>query len=150
MLGWQSGVGDNGQTPLILAELLGWPCISQVIDLDLDQANRLVVTNQLDDGFMQQVIQPPCVLAIGNAQITKLRVPTLKDKMDYGKRPITVIPSTDLIANSRQIQVAQSRQLIKLENINRQRAGKTISTGTAEEKAQELFDQYLKDIFVKK
>ena len=149
MFGWQSGVGDNGQTPLILAELLGWPCISQVIDIDLDQLTNLTVTNQVDDGFMKQVVTPPIIFTVGNAQITKMRVPSLKDKMDYGRRPITVIPSTDLISTFRFSQITQSKKLINLENINHQRAGEIIDSGTAEEKARILFDRYLKERLVK-
>jgi electron transfer flavoprotein alpha/beta subunit len=145
LLGWQSGVGDNAKTPLILAEMLGWPCISQVISLELDNQGALIVTNDLDDGRLQQIIQPPCVLTIGNAQSTILRVPTLKDKMKYGKRPLTIIPAADLANTSGSTsKTARTNRLLRLENINRQRDGIVLSDGTAEEKAQILYDRYLK------
>ena len=34
LLGRQSSVGDNAQTPLLLAEMLDWPCITQVINVE--------------------------------------------------------------------------------------------------------------------
>lgn len=145
LLGWQSGVGDNGQTPLILAEMLSWPCISQVVSLDMVEEGSLTVTNQLDDGLLEQVIKPPCVLAVGNAQSTILRVPTLKDKMKYGKRPVTILSADDLVTDSGFIQVIMNNRLLRLETIDRQRSSVILSEGTAEEKAQILYDRFLKE-----
>lgn len=145
LLGWQSGVGDNAQTPLLLAEMLGWPCISQVTALDMDPEGFLNVTNQLDDGLLQQRIQPPCVLAVGNAQSTIMRVPTLKDKMKYSKKPLTILSAAELATASGFIQMPDTNHLLRLENINRQRATVILSEGTAEEKARILYDRYLKE-----
>ncbi len=145
LLGWQSGVGDNAKTPLILAELLGWPCISQVVSLEMDKQGTLVVTNDLDDGRLQQKIETPCVLTVGNAQSTILHVPTLKDKMKFGKRPLRIIPAADLANPSRSTrQATRTNRLLRLEDINRQRDAVVISEGTAEEKARILYDRYLK------
>jgi electron transfer flavoprotein alpha/beta subunit len=145
LLGWQSGVGDNAQTPLILAEMLGWPCISQVVYLELDSDGQLLVTNQVDGGYLEQTIQPPVVLTVGNAQSTIMRVPTLKDKMKYGKKPLTILSATELAMSPGFIRVPNTNRLLRLENINRQRATEILSDGTAEEKAQILFDRYLKE-----
>ena len=145
ILGRQSSVGDNAQTPLILAEILGWPCITQVVKVELDPHGLLCVTNQQDDGLMQQVIETPCVLAIGNAQITTMRVPTLKDKMAYGKRPIDVIPAEELITTDKGAAANQKIRLLKLENVDNQRAGVVVSQGSLEEKAQYLYDHFLKE-----
>jgi electron transfer flavoprotein alpha/beta subunit len=145
LLGWQSGVGDNAQTPLILAEMLGWPCISQVVYLELDSDGQLLVTNQVDGGYLEQTIKPPVVLTVGNAQSTIMRVPTLKDKMKYGKKPLTILSATELAMSPGFIRVPNTNRLLRLENINRQRATEILSDGTAEEKAQILFDRYLKE-----
>lgn len=145
LLGRQSSVGDNAQTPLILAEMLGWPCISQVTAVELETDSLLRVKNQVDDGVVEQVIQPPCVLSIGNAQSTTMRVPTLKDKMKYGKRPLTVMTFEELGLAQHPEQDKRNMALMNLENVDHQREAVKITEGTPEEKALKLFDLYLKE-----
>lgn len=150
LMGWQSGVGDNAQTPLLLTEMLGWPCISQVVSVELDSEGQLLVTNQVDGGYLQQTIQPPVVLTIGNAQSTLMRVPSLKDKMKYGKRPLRIIPAVEMITNGDAPSNSFGlNRLIALETIDRQRSPEILSDGTAEEKARLLFDRYLKQRIIK-
>jgi electron transfer flavoprotein alpha/beta subunit len=67
-----------------------------------------------------------------------MRVPTLKDRMRYGKRPIETLSSEDF-------QVAEeTEELIDLEVIHHKRAGIIIEGKSPEEKARKLYEGHLK------
>jgi electron transfer flavoprotein alpha/beta subunit len=144
VMGVQSGVGDNAQTPLLVAEILEWPCITQVIGIKPESNGCLRVTSQMDDGVLEQVIKPPVVLSVGNAPNSFLRVPTLKDKLNYGKRPVEVLTPTDIIVEDNTETTVHPPKLIKLCNIENQRYSVKIENGTPKEKATMLFNRYLK------
>jgi len=91
ILGSQSNEGDNAKTSLLVAERLGIPAITSVINIKLSQQEGcLDVTSIIDDLVIEQVIMPPVVLTIGNAPNSYIRVPTLKDKMQCLKKEIEV------------------------------------------------------------
>ena len=138
LLGRQTAIGENAKTHLLVAEMLGWPCISQAIRIELVDVNHLMVTSQTDDGQLRQVIQTPCVLSIGDAPNTNMRVPTLKDRLRSDKRPI----ETPVI---RDFQLAdETEELIDLEVIRHKRAGILIEGKSPEEKARKLYEGHLK------
>jgi electron transfer flavoprotein beta subunit len=138
-LGRQSSVGENAKTHLLVAEMLGWPCITQVTGIELVDENHLLVTSQVDDGQIRQQIQTPCVLSIGDAPNTFMRVPTLKDRMLYGKRPIEILSTTDFQLPD------ETEALIDLKLISHERQGIFIEGETPKQKATELYDVYLKE-----
>jgi len=138
-LGRQSSIGENAKTPLIVAEMLGWPCITQVAGVELVDENHLLVTSQVDDGQIRQQIQTPCVLSIGDAPNTFMRVPTLKDRMLYGKRPIEILSTTDFQLTD------ETEALIDMKVISHERQGVFIEGETPKQKARELYDVYLKE-----
>ncbi len=145
VLGRQSGEGDNAKTPLLVAEMLGWPCITQVINIEPSQEERLRVTSMVEGGTLIQVIDTPCVLSVGNAPVSYLRVPTLKDKMSYGKRAIEVLNINVFNIASLLNKCYHEYQLIGLEKISNHRAGILIEGATTAEKAKKLYDHYLKE-----
>ena len=67
VMGTQSSDGSNMKTPLLLAEKLGWPCITQVTALEPVDEKHLKVTSQEDGKTAVQVVTVPVVLAVGNA-----------------------------------------------------------------------------------
>jgi len=136
-MGKQSADGGNALTPYYTAELLGWPCISDVAAVHLDKEGRLACTSRIDGGWLEQVVKPPCVFTVGDVQRTALRIPTLKDKMHYGKRDIEVIETGD-------IPVGEGFRLRKLTKVDHNRSSTVIPGGTPEEKARILYEQYLK------
>jgi len=138
-LGRQSSVGENAKTHLLVAEMLGWPCITQVAGIELVDENHLLVTSQVDDGQIRQQIQTPCVLSIGDAPNTFMRVPTLKDRMLYGKRPIEILSTTDFQLPD------ETEALMDLKIISHERQGIFIEKETPEQKARELYEVYLKE-----
>jgi electron transfer flavoprotein beta subunit len=138
LLGRQTSIGENARTHLLVAEMLGWPCITQAIRIELVDRNHLVVTHQMDDGRLRQRIQTPCVLSIGDAPNTYMRVPTLKDRLRSGKRPIEILSIKDFQLSD------ETEELIDLEVIHHRRAGILIEGKSPEEKARKLYEGHLK------
>jgi electron transfer flavoprotein beta subunit len=138
LLGRQTHIGENARTHLLVAEMLGWPCITQAIRIELVDMNHLMVTSQMDDGLLRQQIQTPCVLSIGDAPNTYMRVPTLKDRLHSGKRPIETIAMRDFQLSD------ETEALIDLEVIRHKRAGILIEGKSPAEKARKLYEGYLK------
>ena len=103
---------------------------------------HLKVTNEEDGRVAEQVVAVPCVLAMGNAPSAYLRVPTLKDKMKLGKKPIEHIqPDWEKILEQG---TDQAVELTRLEAVDDSRDTVLIEGDTPEEKARELYESYLK------
>jgi electron transfer flavoprotein alpha/beta subunit len=139
LMGRQSGIGENAKTPLLVAEMLGWPCITQVTEIEPVDKNHLMVTCQVDDGRLQQTIQTPCVMSVGNAPNSYLRIPTLKDRMQFRKRAVELLYAKDFKPFGEEI------ELVSLEVVNHERPGILIEGATPEEKAKNLYEAYLKE-----
>jgi electron transfer flavoprotein beta subunit len=139
IMGRQSSIGENAKTHLLAAEMLGWPIITQVIRIDLVDHNHLMVTSQVDDGRLRQQIQIPCVLSIGDAPNTFIRVPTLKDRMEYGRRPIEILPGKKFELSD------ETERLIHLEVVRHERSAVFIDGQSPDEKARILYDNHLKN-----
>lgn len=139
IMGRQSAEGDSAKTPLLVAEMLNWPCITQVTNIEPADAGQLTVTGFVDGGLLKQTIRTPCVLTVGNAPNSYLRVPTLKDKVSYGKKPIELIQIEEF-----NLQPGSDCTLQGLEKIDQRREGRIIEGATAAEKAQVLYHAYLK------
>jgi electron transfer flavoprotein alpha/beta subunit len=119
--------------------MLEWPCITQVTSIELFDMNHLMVTRQVDDGQLRQRIQTPCILSIGDAPGTYMRVPTLKDRMLYGKRPIETLSIKDFQLPD------ETEELLDLEVINRVRTGILVEGDTPKKKARKLYEVHLKE-----
>lgn len=146
MLGTQSGVGDNAKTGLLVAEMLGFPCISQVVNVDrVTCKETLFVSNMADGGMQRQTICPPCVLSVGNAAHAYLRVPTLKDRIEHGKRPVELLGMYDLIDGQVVDKYTQQYELRSLVQRDTRRKARPIEGGNAAEKARKLYDAVLKE-----
>jgi Electron transfer flavoprotein, beta subunit len=136
-MGGRSADGDNGRVPLLLAEALDWPCLTQVTDFKL-KGDCLEVANLIDDGELVQIVRPPVILAVGNAPATYLRVPTLKDKMSHGKREIErPTPSENAVSPAYELRLLRYEQ--------HERDAVIIEGSTPAEKAERLYYDYLKD-----
>ncbi len=143
ILGRQSGEGDHAKTPLLAAELLGWPCITEVVRIEPAGRHRLEVTSLVDGGLLRQRVAPPLVLSVGNVAGCALRVPTLQDRMRAGQGPIEVIaeqafPLAAVLAHHEADYVLES-----LAPINRRRAGRLLE-GSSADIARALFQDCLK------
>lgn len=137
VMGTGSSDGNNRKTPYLLAENLGWPCITQVTGIEPVDEEHLKVISETADGKRIWTVKTPCVLAVGNAPSAYLRVPTLKDKMSRGKKPIEYV---DHILPEESSNV----ELVELHTVEHNREAKVIEGGTAEEKAAIFYENYLK------
>ena len=88
LLGSRSSPDDNDAVPFLVAEALGRPCLTQVTELEPAERGRLRVTFTADAGPVRATIATPCVLAVGNALVSMLRVPTLKDRLATKDEPV--------------------------------------------------------------
>ncbi|HEI8867211.1 TPA: hypothetical protein SLG40_002730 [Serratia odorifera] len=144
VMGAQSLEGQNNQTPLMLAERLGWPCITGVCQLAAaEQAGALRVTRQTAYGQEVLTVMPPLVLAVGNSQqASALRVPTLQQKLVAAKRQIQRLSPTDLMMTE---PPAGDVYLCGLTYLEHRRAGILIEGDSVEQKVQLLCQDYLRD-----
>lgn len=144
VMGMQSSGGDNAKTALLLAEELGWPCITGVTGFNLTEQGLAAVQCVSDQGTIEQTLRPPCLLAVGNAPNSHLRVPTLKSIKTAGTITITESDLDGLQLDPARLRADCDTQLIGLRNIDKSRAGELIEADTAEEKAARLYNSYLK------
>lgn len=96
-----------------------------------------------DQGKVTQVVTLPCVFSVGNAPCSYLRVPTLKDRMKRGRRPIEYLSWEEL-----GIQDQTDREGITLEALEpmrQERDGQRIEGEDIREKVKLLYEEYLKE-----
>lgn len=91
--GLQGAEGDNGQTGLLVAERLGWPCIREVTEVTQNEdTNCLEVTSLPGEGTLVQTVKPPMVLIIGQAPSSpRLRHPSVRQRLNVTKNQIIPI-----------------------------------------------------------
>jgi len=146
MLGARSGPADDGTVPFRVAEQLGWPCLTQVTEVEPLADGRLRVTLMTDDGLQRLTARVPCVLAVGNAVVSHLRVPTLTDRLAVRGRQPDVLEPTDLGIDIADVSGREAPILTALEGIDRRREGVIVPGDTPRAKAQALFDSRLKSL----
>ena len=134
LAGLQSDDQGFAQTGVVLAERLGLPHATIIMDVQLDGAN-LRVKRELEGGWFQWITMPlPAVLTIQSG-INQLRYATLKGIMAAKKKEITVIARPDLGVTLEPTQ--------KVERVYvPQKSKKTeMLTGTAKEAAAKLAEK---------
>lgn len=141
VMGSQSGVGDNGKTPFLVAESLGLPCIPSVTGIRMsEQENCLNVTASYCELELLQTISLPAVLVIGNVAGSYLRVPTLKSKMEAAKKNIEILSPEPPVAQDN-IEL----QLIDLFYENQIRNCEFLQEDTPAKTAGLLYEKYIKE-----
>lgn len=130
IMGRQAAPGNNVLTSYFTAATLGIPLISNVVDLHLLEDGRLWAVTEAGGSLYGQTAQSPAVLVIGNAVISKLRVPTLKDRMQYGKKNVDITGAEILKTYS-------GENPSGMAYINRERKGERMKA-TGQKAAEEL------------
>ena len=144
LMGQQSSDGSNRKTPYLLAERMGWPCFSDVVKMEPVDEDSVKVTSQTGAGLLVQVIKTPCVLVVGNAQDSYLRVPTLKDKMRLGKQPVEQVSLEELGLGENELEKMEGPVCpVRLEPVSSKRDTVWIDGDSPGEKARKLYDTYL-------
>jgi len=144
-MGRQSGEGDNGKTPFLVAEMLGWPCISEIIRVDPADGHFVSVTGMTDEGILTQVVALPCVFSVGNVAGAYMRVPTLKDRMKYGKKDIDVIDIENFGMDSSVGMQTDSIELKDAVVVSHKRKSIAIEGDSIRQKVKVLYQNYLDD-----
>ena len=144
LLGCRSGPGDGSTVPFRVAEALGWPCLTRVTELEPLVDGRLRATCATDDGRLRLTLRGPCVLAVGNAVVSNLRVPTLKQRLARRDEPPNVITAGELGADLGAARRTETSVLSGLEPIDRSRAGELVDGPTPRAKARTLYETHLR------
>jgi electron transfer flavoprotein beta subunit len=150
MLGCRCGPGESGAVPFLVAEALGWPCLTNVVEVEPQPADdRLRVACMVDDGLLRATLRLPCVLAVGNAVVSRLRVPTLTDRLARKGTRIDVLSAADLGVDVAASLRHQTSVLRGVERIQRARQSVIIHGTTPRDKAQTLYEAHLKSRIAK-
>lgn len=136
VLGAQSADGSNSQTALLLAERLGWPCVTQVAAFSVGADGTMSVSSMTDEGALTQTITGPVVLSVGNVSGAYLRVPTIKARRQLGRQPVTVLPCPE--------PPPEGATLCSLAAPETGRAAVVIPGDTLEERTKLFYQQYWK------
>jgi len=140
MCGRQAGFGDNGQTGLILAEMLGWPCISLVTDM-VEKDNKMFITHQVDNGLETLEVKVPVVLTVTQSPDKFLRMATLKDVITAKKKDIVVWNLEDLGIKEDNLYPSKGFELKRIYTKEHNKECKIIEGQTSKEKAKQLCDE---------
>ena len=144
LLGSRCGPGDSGVVPFLVAEALGRPCLTQVTEIEPADRGRLRVTFAADVGPVRAIVSTPCVLAVGNAVVSMLRVPTLKDRLATREQPVVAFSAADLGVDVTEELDREPAALVGLETIDRGRAGVIVGGATPADKARALYETHLR------
>lgn len=94
ILGKQSIDGDNNQTPQMLASMLNWPLGTYASELTVEDS-KLTMTREVDGGLQVVEMPVPAVLST-DLRLNTPRYATLPNIMKARKKPVDVIPVSDL------------------------------------------------------
>ena len=136
LAGWQSGNGNHGKVPLILAELLGLRCITHVTDVRPVDARHAEVSWTENGDDCSAVIAFPAVLPVGTVSGTALRVPTLRQRMAVRGRKAEIIPAEELTADP----VGSPVMLESMEVLTEERNGRLLEGLDAETAAASMWN----------
>lgn len=144
VLGCRCGPADSGTVPFLVAEELGWPCVAQVTELEPGDGG-LRVGCDADDGRLRLTTRAPCVLAVGNALVSHLRVPTLRDRLARRDRHADVLTPADIGVDLAAALADAPTSLEALECVDRSRAGVVVKGGSAEDMARTVYEMHVRE-----
>ena len=109
--GKQAQDTDSGQTGIILAEYLGLPCVSNVIDLEVTDDQHIKVSRSGDAGTEIIELALPAVVAV-DVSINEPRLPQMRGIMMAKRKKIKTMDLTDLGTSSDEIGAAMPKSEI--------------------------------------
>lgn len=132
VLGAQSSEGQNGQTGWLVAEMLGWPCLSPVCDIEPVSGGFQL---RCDGASARQVwtLDRPAVVRVRNRGELALRVPGMRARLAAASTPV-----------GRQI-CASPPEASPLESLTRvmaRREGRILTGASVEENVRQLLRDY--------
>jgi electron transfer flavoprotein beta subunit len=144
LTGRQAIDDDMGATGAQVAELLGWPCLSWIMEEAVaDDASRIRVGRQVEGGLEVFDVPLPC-LVTAQKGMNEPRYPTLKGIMGAKKKEIKELKVADL-PGAGPAPLAPALEVVALEALPPRPPGRML-TGDAKEMARELVRALREDI----
>lgn len=133
--GCQSSEGQNGQTPFLLAEMLDWPCFTQVERFTLEPP-FVVIEQRTTHGIRRCKVRLPVVIAVRQCGEVALAVPGMRQRLAAAK--------ADIVRQAVSAEVMSAVQCLRLTRPEPRRSAVIVDGATAQEKARMLWESYLR------
>jgi electron transfer flavoprotein beta subunit len=132
LTGLQSDDLGAGQTGVVMAELLGMPHTTLVLQVELESAEKIKVKRELEDGWFQHVeMHLPALLTVQSGG-NKLRYATLMGIKKAKSKETRAVPAAPFAARHDEIvKVAPPERVKRMEKL----------TGPADEVAQKIVEK---------
>ena len=134
--GCQSSEGLNGQTPFLLAEILNWPCVTQVERFTLEPP-FVVVAQRTTSGVRRCRVRLPAVIAVRQCGEVALPVPGMRQRLGAEK--------AEVMRQAVAVEATPAVQCLRLARPEQRRSAVIIEGATAQEKARTLWTSYLRE-----
>ncbi len=130
LTGERSSPGGSTFTAPLLSEMLGMPCYGGISALSY-QAGVLKVEALSGDSIIKRVLPSLAVLSVGNAPSTRLKIPTLKEKMAVSNKNTTILPE-------KVVPGEQDKILLSMTAVDRSRTCSKIAADSPREAAEKI------------
>ena len=140
LTGTQSGVSGFSQLPLLLAEALQFPCITEVTGFSAGAEARIRIEHQTDTGILSEDLPTPLLLTIGDVPDTCLRIPTLRQRKASGSNPPSVISASEFSEELKENGI----RLQSVSAIDQSRAARQME-GDTDDIAKQIVQEYIRE-----
>ena len=144
LTGLQSDDAGWSQTGVIVAELLGWPSATLIMEIEQPEGGRIKVKRELEAGWFQWITLPlPAVLTIQSG-IYPVRYATLKGIMGAKKKEMKKMGPADAGVDGNQVGTGGRKVELKRLYVPEKTAAAEILPGDAATAAASLIDRLQK------
>ena len=127
---------DSGQAGIMLAEYLGLPCVSNVIDIQVTEDQHITVSRLGDAGTEVVQLELPAVVTVSDS-INEPRLPQMRGIMMAKKKPIEVMDLAALGISATEIGGADpTSEIVEFMASKTREAGKKFEGDAADFTAQ--------------
>lgn len=140
LTGTQSGVSGFSQLPLLLAEALQFPCITEVTGFSAGAEGRIRIEHQTDTGILSEDLPTPLLLTIGDVPDTCLRIPTLRQRKASGSNPPSVISASEFSEELKENGI----RLQSVSAIDQSRAARQME-GDTDDIVKQIVQEYIRE-----
>jgi electron transfer flavoprotein beta subunit len=99
---------NGGLVPDLLGEMLGWPSVSYVIDIDIEK-DPVELTRGIDAGEEKLAVKTPFVMG-ASKELAEWRIPNMRGIMQAKKKKLTVLAPKGASANTQTVRYEPPKQ----------------------------------------